>query len=384
MRTEKEVRLMQGNEACAEGAIAAGVRFFAGYPITPANEIANIMSRRLPEVGGKFIQMEDEIGSLGAVVGASLTGVKAMDATSGPGFSLKMENVGLACMAEVPLVLVDVQRVGPSIGMATSPAQGDVMQARYGSHGDYALIVLSPSSVQEMFDLTIKSVDLSERFRVPVIFLTDQVVGHMREKVELPPYEEVKTSHRPEPTVPPPKYLPYQGDEKGVPPMAKFGTPYHWYANTSSHNEDSFQATSNYAVSRNLIERLTNKIERNKREITEVRGEFLDDAEIVVLAYGCTARPARGAVLKARKEKIKAGFLRPIVLWPVPEEEIRKAADTARAIIVPEMNMGQYVHPVREACYGGRAEVFPLPKVGGEPFSSAEILEAIREVEANA
>lgn len=383
MQAEKEVRLMQGNEACAEGAIAAGVRFFAAYPITPSNEIANIMSHRLPQVGGKFIQMEDEIGSLAAAIGASLTGLKVMDATSGPGFSLKMENVGLACMAEVPLVLVNIQRVGPSIGMATSPAQGDVMQARYGSHGDYALIILSPSSVQEMFDFTIKAVDLSERFRIPVILLADQVVGHMREKVELPHYEEVETYYRAEPMVSPEEYYPYRGDERGVPPMAKFGTPYHWYANTSSHNEDSFQATSDYAVSRKLIERLTNKIERNKKEITEVRREFLNDAEIVVLAYGCTARPARGAVLKSRSEGIKAGFLRPIVLWPVPEEEIRKAADTAKAVIVPEMNMGQYVHPVREACQG-RAEVFSLPKVGGEPFSSREILEKIREVKASA
>ena len=384
MAAKGVVRLMQGNEACAEGAIAAGVRFFAGYPITPSNEIANILSYRLPQVGGKFIQMEDEIGSLAAAIGASLTGLKVMDATSGPGFSLKMENLGLACMAEVPLVLVDVQRVGPSIGMATSPAQGDVMQARYGSHGDYALIVLSPSSVQEMFDLTVKAVDLSERFRVPVILLADQVVGHMREKVELPPYEEVETSYRTEPTVPPEEYLPYRGDERGVPPMAKFGTPYHWYANTSSHNEDSFQATSDYVVSRQLIERLTYKIEGNKKEITEVRGEFLDDAEIVVLAYGCTARPARGAVLGARSEGIKAGLLRPIVLWPMPDEAIRQLADTARAIIVPEMNLGQYVHPVREATCEGKAAVFPLLKVGGEPFSSGEILKKIREVAANA
>lgn len=375
---------MQGNEACAEGAIAAGVRFFAGYPITPSNEIANIMSRRLPEVGGKFIQMEDEIGSIAAAIGASLTGIKVMDATSGPGLSLKLESLGLAYMVEVPLVLVDVQRVGPSIGMATSPAQGDVMQARYGSHGDYAAIVISPSSVQDMFDLTIRAVDLSERFRVPVILLADQVVGHMREKVELPPHEQVKTSYRPEPTVPPEEYHPYRGDDRGVPPMAKFGTPYHWYANSSSHNEDSFQATSDYAISRKLIQRLTHKIEKNKKEIIEVRGELLDDAEIVVVAYSCTARAARGAVLKARKEGIKVGFLRPIVLWPVPEEEIREVADTARAIIVPEMNMGQYVHPVREACFGGRAKVFSLPKVGGEPFSSGEILEKIREVEASA
>jgi 2-oxoglutarate ferredoxin oxidoreductase subunit alpha len=377
-------RLMQGNEACAEGAIAAGVRFFAGYPITPSNEIANILSYRLPQVGGKFIQMEDEIGSLAAAIGASLTGIKVMDATSGPGFSLKMENLGLACMAEVPLVLVNVQRVGPSIGMATSPAQGDVMQARYGSHGDYALIVLSPSSVQEMFDLTVKAVDLSERFRVPVILLADQVVGHMREKVELPPYEAVKTFYRTEPTVPPQEYLPYRGDEKGVPPMARFGSPYHWYANTSSHGEDSFQATSDYVVSRQLIERLTDKIERNKKEITEVRGELLDDAEIVVLAYGCTARPARGAVLKARSEGIRAGFLRPIVLWPMADQAIRKLAGKARAIIVPEMNLGQYVHPVREVACSGQTEVFPLLKVGGMPFSSAEILEKIREVVADA
>jgi len=383
MQAEREVRLMQGNEACAEGAIAAGVRFFAGYPITPSNEIANIMSHRLPEVGGKFIQMEDEIGSIAAVIGASLTGLKAMDATSGPGFSLKMESLGLAYMVEVPLVLVNVQRVGPSIGMATSPAQGDVMQARYGSHGDYASIVISPSSVQDMFDLTVKAVDLSERFRVPVILLADQVIGHMREKVELLSYDEIKTSYRPEPTVPPEEYLPYKGDERGVPPMAKFGTPYHWYANSSSHNEDSFQATSDYAISRKLIERLTYKIEKNKEAIIEVREEFLEDAEIVVVAYGCTARPARGAVLRARSEGIKAGFLRPIVLWPVPEEEIRKAADTAKAIIVPEMNMGQYAHPVREACWG-RAEVFSLPKVGGEPFSSGEILAKIREIEVGA
>lgn len=375
--------LMQGNEACAEGAIAAGVRFFAGYPITPASEIANIMSRRLPEVGGKFIQMEDEIGSLAAVVGASLTGVKAMDATSGPGFSLKMENIGMACMAEIPLVLVDVQRVGPSIGMATSPAQGDVIQSRYGSHGDYALIVISPSSVQEMFELTIKSVDLSERFRVPVILLADQVVGHMRERVELPPYDEVMTSYRPEPTVPPEEYVPYHGDENGIPPMAKFGTPYHWYANTSSHKESSFQATSDYAVSQKLIERLTNKIEQNKQDIVEVRKELVDDADIVVVAYGCTARAAKGAVLKARKAGIKAGFLRPVVLWPVHEEEIKQAASTAKAMIVPEMNVGQYVHPVREACRGN-AEVFGLSKVGGEPLSSEEILEKITEVEANA
>lgn len=382
MGKRTEVRLMQGNEACAEGAIAAGVRFFAGYPITPSNEIANILSYRLPQVGGKFIQMEDEIGSLAAAIGASLAGLKAMDATSGPGFSLKVENLGLAIMVEVPLVLVNVQRVGPSIGMATSPAQGDVMQARYGTHGDYSIIVLSPSSVQEMFDLTVKAVDLSERFRVPVILLADQVVGHMREKVVLPPYDEVKTSYRPEPTVPPKEYMPYQGDERGVPPMAKFGTPYHWYANSSAHREDSFQATSNYAVSEKLIQRLTDKIEKNKREIVEVREEFLDDAEIVVLAYGCTARSARGAVLKARKEGIKAGFFRPIVLWPVADEEIARVAETARAIIVPEMNLGQYVHPVREsAC--GKAEVFSLSKVGGLPISSDETLKKIREVAKN-
>jgi 2-oxoglutarate ferredoxin oxidoreductase subunit alpha len=382
MRGKTEVRLMQGNEACAEGAIAAGVRFFAGYPITPSNEIANILSYRLPQVGGKFIQMEDEIGSLAAVIGAALTGVKAMDATSGPGFSLKAENLGLAIMIEVPLVLVDVQRVGPSIGMATSPAQGDVMQARYGSHGDYAIIVLSPSSVQEMFDLTIKAVDLSEKFRVPVILLADQVVGHMREKVVLPPYEEVKVSHRPEPTLPPEKYLPYRGDERGVPPMARFGTPYHWYANSSAHHEDSFQATSNYDASEKLIQRLTDKIEKNKKEIVEVKREFLDDAEIVVLAYGCTARSARGAVLKAREKGIKAGFFRPVVLWPVADEQIAEIANTSQAIIVPEMNMGQYIHPVREAACG-KTKIYSLPKVGGVPISSREILKKIEEVERN-
>jgi len=377
--TKAKIALMKGNEACAEGAIAAGVRFFAGYPITPSNEIATIMSQRLPQVGGKFIQMEDEIASLGAAIGAALTGIKVMDATSGPGFSLKLENLGLAAMVEVPLVLVNVQRVGPSIGMATSPAQGDVMQARYGSHGDYGIIVVSPSSVQEMFDLTIRAVDLSERFRVPVILLADQVVGHMRERLVLPPYEEIETSYRMEPSVPPEGYLPYRGDERGVPAIAKFGSPYHWYANSSSHGEDSFQATSDYAISKKLIERLTNKIEKNKKEIVEVREEFLDDAEIVVVAYGCTARSARGAVLKAREQGIKAGFFRPIVIWPVPDEELGQMADAAQAIIVPEMNMGQYIHPVREAACG-KAKVFPLSKVGGLAISSNEILEKIQEV----
>jgi len=379
MEQKRKVKLMQGNEACAEGAIAAGVRFYAGYPITPSNEIANVMSRRLPEVGGKFIQMEDEIGSLAAAIGAALTGVKAMDATSGPGFSLKMENLGLACMIEVPLVLVNVQRVGPSIGMATSPAQGDVMQARYGSHGDYAIIALSPASVQEMFDLTVKAVDLSERFRVPVILLADQVVGHMRQNVVLPPYETVTTAYRPEPDMPPEQYHPYRGNDKGVPPMAKFGTPYHWYANSSAHNEDSFQATSDFAVSRLLIERLTNKIANNRKEIADVRQEFMEDADIVVLAYGCTAIAARGAVLKARESGIRVGFMRPRVLWPFPEDEVREAAEKTRAIIVPEMNLGQYIHPVREAACKQKAEIVSLARVD-EAFSSAEILRKIMEV----
>lgn len=379
MEQKRKVKLMQGNEACAEGAIAAGVRFYAGYPITPSNEIANVMSRRLPEVGGKFIQMEDEIGSLAAAIGAALTGVKAMDATSGPGFSLKMENLGLACMVEVPLVLVNVQRVGPSIGMATSPAQGDVMQARYGSHGDYAIIALSPASVQEMFDLTVKAVDLSERFRVPVILLADQVVGHMRQNVALPPYETVKTAYRQEPDMPPDQYHPYRGNDKGVPPMAKFGTPYHWYANSSAHNEDSFQATSDFAVSRLLIERLTGKIMNNRKEITDVREEFMEDADIVVLAYGCTAIAARGAVLKAREMGMRVGFLRPRVLWPFPEDEVRAAAEKAKAIICPEMNLGQYIHPVREAACKQKAEIVSLARVD-EAFSSAEILQKIREV----
>lgn len=376
----KRTKLMQGNEACVEGAIAAGVRFFAGYPITPANEIANLMSIRMPQVGGVFIQMEDEIASLGAAIGASLAGVKAMDATSGPGFSLKMENLGLAYMVEVPLVLVNIQRVGPSIGMATSPAQGDVMQARYGSHGDYAAIVLSPSSVQEMFDLTVKAVDLSERFRVPVILLSDQVVGHMRQNVVLPSPDEVRASYREEPTCPPDEYLPYKPNEKGVPAMAKFGTPYHWYANSSAHGEDSFQATSNYPVARSLIERLTRKVMDNKKEIIEYEASFLDDAEIVVVAYGCTAIPAKGAILKARSIGIRAGLFRPITLWPAPEDEIYELSLRTKAIIVVEVNMGQYVHVVREASHMSREKVHLLSRPV-EVFSSQEILRKIMEVQ---
>lgn len=376
---KRTVRFMQGNEACVEAAIAAGVRFFAGYPITPANEIANLMAERLPRVGGIFIQMEDEIASICAAVGASLVGLKSMDATSGPGFSLKQEMLGLAYMVEVPLVLVNVQRVGPSIGMATSPAQGDVMQSRYGSHGDYAAIVLSPSSVQDMFDLTVKAVSFSEEYRVPVILLADQVVGHMRQNIVVPPLEEIEVASRRLPSVSPQDFHPYRPDERGVPEFAPFGTAYRWYANSSAHDEDSFQATSNYEVAQRLIERLSYKIEANKERIVNVVYEMIDDAEIAVIAYGCTAISALGAVKKARQRGIKVGLCRPRTLWPVPDKSFRELAKSAKALLVVELNMGQYVHVVEAATRGCSAPVYSLCRPV-MPFYSREILSKIEEV----
>jgi 2-oxoglutarate ferredoxin oxidoreductase subunit alpha len=367
---------MNGDVACAEGAIAAGCRFFAGYPITPATEIAEHLSQRMPEIGGIYIQMEDEIGSIAAVIGASYTGLKAMTATSGPGFSLMQENIGLAVMTEAPCVIVDVMRGGPSTGQPTLPGQQDVMQAKWGSHGDYEIIALAPSSVQEMFDLTVEAFNLSETYRVPTILLADEIVAHMWEKVVIQPAEKMKILNRKKPNVPPEKYMPFMPDDNLVPPMACFGEGFSFHATGLTHDEHGYPQTQSSEVQQRLVNRLCDKIRKNADKIIRVEEVMLEDADVVVFAYGIVARAALSAVRKAREEGIKAGLLRPITLWPFPEKTIARIAQQAKKIVVPEMNCGQLVREVERSAK--ETPVVFLSKLGEDPHTPMEILEAIR------
>lgn len=368
---------MNGDIACAEGAISAGCRFFAGYPITPATEIAERMAERLPEVGGTFIQMEDEIASMNAVLGASWGGVKAMTATSGPGFSLMMENLGLGVMLETPCVLVDVQRAGPSTGLPTLVGQGDMMQARWGSHGCYEIIALSPSSPQEMYELTIKAFNLSEKYRVPVLIMADEAVGHMSEKVVIPPPEDIELFPRRKPDAPPEKYLPYVPDADLVPPMANAGEGYRFHVTGLTHDERGYPVMTAEAQDK-LIRRLVQKIEKNKDDIIEVEKDSIDDANIVVCSYGISARISKFAVELARREGIKVGMLKLITIWPFPEQTIKRIAKQIKAFIVPEINCGQIALEV-ERCAGGGAETILVPHMGGGVHRPESILDAIRK-----
>jgi 2-oxoglutarate ferredoxin oxidoreductase subunit alpha len=373
---------MQGDVACAEGAITAGCRFFAGYPITPATEIAQRMAARMPQVGGTYIQMEDELGSMNAVLGGSWAGVKAMTATSGPGFSLMMENLGLGIMTETPCVLVNVQRGGPSTGLPTLVAQGDMMQARWGSHGPYEIIAVAPSSPQELLDLTIRAFNLSERFRTPVLVMTDAEVGHMTERVVIPPPEEVEIVPRRKPQGPPEDgYQPYVADDDLVPPMAVAGEGYHIHITGLTHDERGYPSTSDDSAQWRLIQRLVNKIRLYKDEIIEVEELRLDDAEVVVVAYGIAARAAMWPIELARREGIKVGMLRLITVWPFAEDEIRALAERVRAFVVPEINWGQMVLEV-ERCAAGRAPVHLVPHPGGDIHKPEQVLAAIRRVVA--
>jgi 2-oxoglutarate ferredoxin oxidoreductase subunit alpha len=357
----------------------AGCRFFAGYPITPATEIAEHMARRLPQIGGVYIQMEDEIASMAAVIGASYAGVKAMTATSGPGFSLMQENIGLAVMTETPLVLVNVMRGGPSTGQPTMPGQQDVMQARWGSHGDYEIIALAPSSVQEMFDLTIEAFNLAETYRVPVFVLADEIVGHMWERVTIPEVESIKIVNRKKPKVQPSdKFGQFKPDEDLVPPMAVFGEGYHFHATGLTHDERGYPRTESVEAQTKLVQRLCNKIRKNKAKIIQVENVTLEDAEVAVVAYGIEARAALSAVRKARAMGVKAGLLRLVTLWPFPEEHVAHAAKHVKAIVVPEMNCGQIVREVERAAK--ETPVTFLSKLGEEPHKPGEILDAIKEV----
>jgi 2-oxoglutarate/2-oxoacid ferredoxin oxidoreductase subunit alpha len=374
-------RLLQGNEAVVEGALAAGVRFFAGYPITPATEIAEAMSRRLPALGGAFVQMEDEIASLGAVIGASAAGAKAMTASSGPGISLMQENIGFAAIAEIPCVIVNVQRMGPSTGMPTHTAHMDVMQARWGSHGDYPAIAFAPGSVAECFDLTIKAVNTAERFRTPVFLLSDAVIGHMREAVSLP--SEVAAVDRPRPTCSRADYAPYRPGPDGIPPLADLGTGYRYHIDSNVHDELGFLATDDHVTAERLLKRLQDKVLRHASEITLYEEQWLDDAEVAIFAYGVVGRAAAEAVRRAHARGLKVALLRAITLWSFPERVIAELAGRVRAIVVAEMNLGQMVHPIREAA-AGQAPVHLLARADGkliEPDQVLSFVEAVLEKE---
>ena len=367
---------LNGDVACAEGAIAAGCRFFAGYPITPATEIAEHLSERMPEFGGIYIQMEDEIASIAAVIGASYAGLKAMTATSGPGFSLMQENIGLAVMTETPCVIVDIMRGGPSTGQPTLPGQQDIMQAKWGSHGDYGIIALAPSSVQEMFNLTIEAFNLSETYRVPTLLMGDEIVAHMWEKVVMPPSSEIKTVNRKKPHVSPDKYGPFMPDDDLVPPMACFGEGYRFHATGLTHDEYGHPKTQSSEVQSRLVNRLCEKISKNEDKIVKVEEIMLEDADVAVVAYGIVARAALSAVRKARETGIKAGLLRLITLWPFPQKHVAKVAKQTKAIVVPEMNCGQVVREVERVAK--ETPVAFLSKLGEDPHTPKEILEVIR------
>lgn len=367
-----------GDIAIAEGAIAAGCRFFAGYPITPASEITEHISRRFPEVGGVFVQFEDELASMAAILGASWAGVKSMTATSGPGFSLMQENIGLGVMMEVPAVVVDVQRGGPSTGLPTHTAQGDVMQAKWGGHGQYGIIALSPDSPQEAFDLTIRCFNLAEKYRVPVILLTSEAVGHSAGKVIVPPEDEIELVHRKKPKVLPEEYLPYKPDEDLVPPMACAGEGYAFTTTGLTHNEKGYPDTSAETQER-LIRRLNDKIRKYREEIVEVKEENMEDAKVAVVSYGQVYRSARRAIKMARERGIKAGSIKLITVWPFAEHVIQRWAKQVEYFIIPELNYGQiYLQVKREV--EGNAETILLPRMGGRLITPVEIYKEINKV----
>lgn len=365
---------IQGNIACSRGAIKAGCRFFAGYPITPSTEIAEDMASSLPKVGGSFIQMEDEIGALGAVIGAVWGGVKGMTATSGPGFSLMQEHIGYAAMTETPLVIVDVQRGSPSTAQPTMTSQSDMMQARWGSHGDYEIIALAPASVQECFDFTVQAFNLAEKYRVPVMVLSDEIVGHMREKIAIP--DNVNIIPRKMPDEGPETFLPYKADPDGVPAMPPFGAGYKMHITGLTHDEKGYPDASNPETHSKLVRRLCNKILKHKDELVQRKELYTDDAEILVISYGAPSRSAITAVKQAREEGIKVGHIKLEIVWPFPDEVIKSAAKQAKHIIVVEMNLGQMVNEVEKVARCG-VEVSLLSKIGGEMHRPDEILKKI-------
>ncbi|MGO8945928.1 MAG: 2-oxoacid:acceptor oxidoreductase subunit alpha [Syntrophobacteraceae bacterium] len=364
--------VLQGNEAIVEGALAAGCRFFAGYPITPATEISEAMSYRLPAVDGAFIQMEDEIASLGAVIGASLAGVKSMTATSGPGFSLMQENLGFACAAEVPCVIVDVMRGGPSTGLPTRVSQGDVMQARWGTHGDHPVIVLAASTTQDCFTTTVRAFNLSEKYRIPVILLADEVVAHTREKIYLPRPEEVEVIDRIKPNMPPDWYIPYEDNSRGVPPMSVFGDGYRYHVTGLVHDVRGFPTERQDEITA-FMGRIFRKITQHLLDIQQIEEEMTQDAEVLVIAYGCVSRSARRAVREARERGVKAGLIQLITLWPFPRQAVEPVLRRARVALVPELNMGQMSREIKRISQGA-TRIETLNRMDGNLITPGEIL----------
>ena len=368
----------QGNKALAMGAIAAGCRFFGGYPITPSTEIMETMAEELPKLGGKFMQMEDEIAGIAAALGASIAGKKAMTASSGPGISLKQELLGYGYMAEIPVVVCNVMRGGPSTGLPTKVSQADLMQAKYGSHGDHATIAYAPSSIPECYELTIKAFNAAERFRQPVLILADEVIGHMREKITIPEEGTYKIIDRKKPTVSPDDFVPYKPDEDGVPPMPGFGDGYRWHVTGLTSNEWGFPTNDAKWIDLKA-NRLIDKVEKHRDEVVEYKEDYTDDAEVVVLSFGSVSRSALRAVKELRAEGVRVGHFRPVTVWPFPEEEVISLAKRAKAIIVPELNAGQMVLEV-ERIAGKYTEVIGRSLLNGELYKPSQIMSYIKEV----
>ena len=369
---------IMGDTACAEGAIASGCNFFAGYPITPATEVAERMAERLPELGGVYIQMEDEVASMAAVLGASWGGLKSMTSTSGPGFSLMMENIGLGIIMEVPCVVVNVQRAGPSTGLPTLCAQGDIMQARWGSHGHYEIIALSASSPQELFDVTIRAFNLSEKYRLPVLIMTDEVVGHMTEKVTIPAPDHIELYSRRISKASHEEYMPYLPDEDMVAPMVEIGGGYHIHSTGLTHDARGYPDMT-ASAQKEMVDRLVNKIRNNRDDIIEYQEIETKDAEIVIVAYGISARPALKALEMARDNGIKCGMLKLITLWPFAEEKIKELSSQVKGFVVPEINYGQIYLEV-ERCSAGKTKTVLVSHAGGAIFHPGDIFETVKKL----
>ncbi len=368
---------LDGDHACTEGALSAGCRFFAGYPITPSTEVAERFCARIPYVGGLFIQMEDELASMAAIVGAAWGGKKSMTVTSGPGFSLMMENIGLAAMMETPCVIVNVQRGGPSTGLPTMVGQADMMQARWGSHGDYEIIALSPASPQETYDYTIKCFNLAERYRVPVFLMMDECVGHMTEKVVVPKPEDIHIENRKLTNKPPDKYLPYETNKSLVPEMIVAGEGYKIHSTGLTHDEKGYPAMKADAQDK-LVRRLVDKIKLNADDIIELEEEQVEDADVIVMAYGITSRVTVPAITKARKQGIKVGYIKMITVWPFPEKRVRELAKKVKGFVMPEINLGQVVLEL-ERVVAGQAKVLHVPHAGGWVHDPEDIYKVIQE-----
>jgi 2-oxoglutarate ferredoxin oxidoreductase subunit alpha len=368
--------MMQGNIAVAEGAIDAGCKFYAGYPITPSSEIAEHLSKKLPQVGGRFIQMEDEIGAMGAVLGASLGGAKSITATSGPGFSLKQENIGYASLAEIPVVIVNVMRGGPSTGLPTLPSQGDVMQARWGTHGDHPIIVLAPASVKESYDMTVDAFNMSEKYRVPVILLLDEIIGHVHEKVSLPNPEDLVIINRKKPSTDPDHYLPYKIDDTLVPEMANFGEGYRYHVTGLVHDETGFPTNKTEEIDK-MLGRLNSKLLKYQDEIIHYEETMTEDAEIGIISYGSSSRSAKTALKMARDAGIKVGMIRLQTIWPFPVKRLNEFGKQVSKLIVPELNLGQIAHEVEHAVQSFD-KVVKVNKINGEPIHPNEIFEKLK------